>query len=238
MWLVLTEQQARIKGLEERQIALTEWVHSADTRVTDVERVAAGAQQSISVLLERTDGIAAIGSNIATERERVDVLVGRVNGMVPIEGDVAALRRRVNAIDGRIDDVAQWQDAVEVSLNSVRSRDTANSALSDGVAQWQNGVSPYVASGQPQGTANYESRLNAIERWTDDVVRWQNQVTAWSDGVAQWQNGVDAYIASGQPQGTADYARILLDFIRAYNGDPIAMARLPQHLLTLSDLLN
>ena len=77
MWLVLTEQQARIKGLEERQIALTEWVHSTDTRVTDVERVAAGAQQSISVLLERTDGIPAVRNDVATERERVDVLVGQ-----------------------------------------------------------------------------------------------------------------------------------------------------------------
>ena len=193
MWLVLTEQQERIKGLEERQIALTEWVHSADTGVTDVERVAAGAQQSISVLLERTDGISAIGNDVATERERVDVLVGRVNGMVPIEGDVAALRRRVTAIDTRIDDVAQWQDAVDVSLNSVQLRDTAN----------------------------YEWRIDAIERWTDDVVRWQNEVAAWSDGVAQWQNGVNAYLASGQPQGTANYdmdRRRLDDVARWQNG--------------------
>ena len=206
MWLVLTEQQARIKGLEERQIALTEWVHSTDTRVTDVERVAAGAQQSISVLLERTDGISAIGNDVATERERVDILVGRVNGMVPIEGDVAALRRRVNAIDGRIDDVAQWQDAVDVSLNSVRPRDTAN----------------------------YEWRIDALERWADDVVRWQNEVAAWSDDVAQWRNGVDASLNSGQQQCAANDATFILDLIRANSGDPTAIARLAQCAVTLS----
>ena len=206
MWLVLTEQQERIKGLEERQIALTEWVHSADTRVVDLEMAATGAQQSMAVLLERTDGISAIGNDVATERERVDVLVGRVNGMVPIEGDVAALRRRVTAIGTRIDDVAQWQDAVDVSLNSVR----------------------------PRNTANYEWRIDALERWADDVVRWQNEVTAWSDGVVRWQSGVDAYLASGQPQGTANYDMILLDLIRAYvSRDPAAIARLAQYALTL-----
>ena len=206
MWLVLTEQQERIKGLEERQIALTEWVHSADTRVTDVEREATGSQQSISVLLERTDDIPAVRNDVATERERVNVLVDRVDGMAPIARDVVVLRGRVNAIDTRIDDVAQWQDAVEVSLNSV----------------------------QPRDTANYEWRIDAIERRTADFVRWQNEVAAWSESVAQWQSGVNEYLASGQPQGTANNDMIVLDLVRAvYGGDLIAAARLAQYALTL-----
>ena len=48
-----------------------------------------------------------------------------------------------------------------------------------------------------------------------------------------WSDGIVDYLNSGQQSGTSD-TQILVDVLRAYSGDPAAIARLPQHLATLS----
>ena len=55
-----------------------------------------------------------------------------------------------------------------------------------------------------------------------------NSIYGWSDEVA-------AYLNSGQQSGATDTDQILLDLLRAYYlRDPAAIARLSQHLITLS----
>lgn len=55
------------------------------------------------------------------------------------------------------------------------------------------------------------------------------------DSLYGWSNEVVAYFNSGQQPETSDTTQILVDVLRAYYlGDPAAIARLPQHLVTLS----
>ena len=55
------------------------------------------------------------------------------------------------------------------------------------------------------------------------------------DSLYRWSEEVVAYFSSGQQPGTSDTTQILVDVLRAYYlGDPAAIARLPQHLITLS----
>lgn len=164
-------------------------------------------------------------SRIASLEERQQALDGGLNGLDAwveyLHETQQGMQQEVNALVDWSEEVTDWQN------------ETA--AWSEGIAKWQADVTVYMnRTGQQGVPAGWEAWRTSVDRRVANVQGSVSDNQVNIPNLYTWSDEIAAYLDSGQQPGTVDTNQILFDFIRAYNGDPLAIARLPQHLVTLS----
>ena len=162
---------------------------------------------------------------------------------------IVGLEEREQALDDGLHDLDAWveylyetqqntkQSIAALDERSEQVTDQQNEAAvwADGIVQWQADVAAFMnRTRQPGVPAEWVTWRGSIDRRITNIQNSTSDNYADITSLYEWSDDVTAFLNSGQQPGTADTNAILLDFIRAYNGDPLAIARLPQHLATLS----
>ena len=211
-----TEQQAQIAALEEREEALRGWVQSLDAWVNYLEVTQRDAQQETETLVEMSE-------EVTDWQNETDVWA---DGIVQWQADVAAYMNNAQQ-PGVPAEWETWRRSADRRIANIQSNVSNNEANINGLHVWSDDVVSYLNSGQLAGV----TQAGPSAEWET----WRRNVDGRIDSLQEWSDRVTDYLNSGQQPRAANTDHILLDLIKAYQGDPFAIARLAGHVLTLGD---
>lgn len=164
-WVVISEQQEYIAGLEERQVALSDRADIADeylrTKSTDTD----SNQRRIAGLEERQVAIndwanyidAQLQSGSTEDRRRISAVESRI---ASLQRTSTEDRRRVSAVESRIASLQRASTEDRRRISAVESRTTVRAPQSS-----QQAVSPELVE-----------VLTVFAEWTEGVDQWRRSV--------------------------------------------------------------
>lgn len=194
-WSVISEQQERIAGLEERQVAINDWANSIEgwAEVVDEYFVSQSAdtdsnQRRIAGLEERQVAIndwanyidEQLQSGSTENRRRISAVESRI---ASLQRTSTEDRRRVSAVESRIASLQRASTEDRRRISAVESRTTVRAPQTVPA-----GVSP-------------------------ELVEVLTVVAEWMDGVDQWRRSVDSQLRC------AITVTVLKDTVAATQGD-------------------
>lgn len=209
-WSVISEQQERIAGLEERQVAINDWANSIEgwAEVVDEYFVSQSAdtdsnQRRIAGLEERQVAIndwanyidEQLQSGSTEDRRRISAVESRI---ASLQRTSTEDRRRVSAVESRIASLQRASTEDRRRLSAVESRTTVRAPQPS-----QPAVSP-------------------------ELVEILTVFAEWTEGIDQWRRSVDYQLRC------AVSATVIKDIIAVLTGDFTKVQRLTQHLAELT----
>ena len=204
LYAVISEQQERIAGLEERAVALDGWANSVEERLVSQRADADSNQRRIAGLEERQVAINDWANSIEALLHRGSTEDRRRIGAV--ESQIASLqrsstqdRRRVSAVESRIASLQRASTEDRRRISAVESRTSTRAPQPS-----QQAVSPELVEA-----------LDAFQVWSEGVADWQNNY-------ARWRRSVESRL-----QCTVS-ATVVKDIIAVVGGDITKVPRLVQ----------
>lgn len=220
--LAYTGQQAQIAGLVEREQATGEWLNSLTDRVEGMDAILQGTQQSIAALDERS----------AEATDWQNETAAWAHAIAEWQTDVASFMDRTRQ-QGVPAEWQTWRGSVDRSIanvqgdvTAIRSGVTRNQSDISSLYNWSDDITAYLNSGQQQGASAALGALGAL----GELEAWATSVDRRITNLEEQSARVVDYLNSGQQQSAPDTSSVILDLIRASNGDILAAGRLLQYL--------